>query len=201
MRKILAVSGILGPLIYVTVIFVLGFLTPGYDNITQYMSELGAVGAPYAVFMNTFGFMLVGLLLILFTIGFHDGIKKTAKIDAIGPALMLVSGISLFLLGIFTCDTGCANFSIMGNIHSYFARLSAASMILATILIAPRIKRDNHWSRYWKFSVLTGVVSLLFSALFIFTVFSAWAGFVQRITVLMPLMWVEVMAARLFQSP
>ncbi|MFQ5833372.1 MAG: hypothetical protein ACE5H4_11755 [Candidatus Thorarchaeota archaeon] len=47
-RSRLVMAGIVGPVIYAVVLVGLGLLEPGYDPISQSMSELGAVDAPYA---------------------------------------------------------------------------------------------------------------------------------------------------------
>jgi len=50
--EILAIYGIVGPIIYAIVFTVSGFLWPGYNPISQYMSLLSALDAPYAIVMN-----------------------------------------------------------------------------------------------------------------------------------------------------
>ena len=40
-QKILAIGGIIGPIIYAIVLTIVGLLRPGYSHISQVMSELG----------------------------------------------------------------------------------------------------------------------------------------------------------------
>ena len=66
----LAVCGIIGPILFTIVLITLGFLQPGYNHITQYMSELGAVNAPYANIKNT-GLFIIGILIVFFSFGIY----------------------------------------------------------------------------------------------------------------------------------
>ncbi|MFX1520836.1 MAG: DUF998 domain-containing protein [Promethearchaeota archaeon] len=47
-QKLLALCGIIGPIFYISVVIILGFLWPGYNHVSQLQSELGATGAPNA---------------------------------------------------------------------------------------------------------------------------------------------------------
>ncbi len=67
--------GALGPLIYYGLIVGLGFMTPGYNHRTQYISELGAPGAAMAETFN-YGIMAAGAAIILGAIGFLLGTRK-----------------------------------------------------------------------------------------------------------------------------
>ena len=104
-QRLLAICGIIGPISYAIVVIILGFLQPGYSHVTQSMSELGEVGAPNAIIMNTAGFPLLGLLMIAFAFGLHRGISE-GKGSKIGPALVALSGAALVITAIFTCDPG-----------------------------------------------------------------------------------------------
>ncbi|NWF86915.1 DUF998 domain-containing protein [Candidatus Bathyarchaeota archaeon] len=76
MLGILAICGIVGPIIYTIVLTVFGFFWPGYNPISQYMSELGAVDAPHAIVMNVLGFQLLGIFMIGFGFGLYRSISK-----------------------------------------------------------------------------------------------------------------------------
>ena len=197
-QRLLAICGIVGHILYAIVLIILGFLEPGYNHATQSMSELGAVGARHAIIMNTAGFPLLGILIIAFALGLDRGIRdgKEAKT---GPALVTVSGAALVMTGIFRCDPGCVDVTTVGITHSVFAVIAAFAMLLAPLAISPRLKRDNRWKSYLAYSVATVVVALLVSAVYGFNVFEPWKGALQRISMGVPLIWVEVMAVKLLR--
>lgn len=138
---ILAFCGIIGPIFYTIVLITLGLLRPGYSHIIQSMSELEEVGGPNIIVMNTIGFPLLGLLLIAFTFGLHRGISE-GKGSMLGPGLVVLSGIGLVGSGIFPCDQGCVDVTIISKMHSISASIAAFAMILAAFTISYRLKND-----------------------------------------------------------
>ena len=197
-QRLLAICGIIGPILYAIVVIILGFLQPGYSHVTQSMSELGEVGAPNAIIINTAGFPLLGLLMIAFSFGLHRGISE-GKGSKIGPALVALSGAALVITGIFTCDPGCVDVSMVGITHSVFAMISAFAMILAPLALCSRLNRDRLWQGYLYYSLATVIVAGLISAVYGFGVFEPWTGVLQRASMGIALLWMEVMAIRLLR--
>ena len=197
-QRVLAVCGIIGPVLFTIVLVTLGLLRPGYSHITQSMSELGEVGAPNAIIMNIAGFILLGHLMVAFAFGLHRGISE-GRGSKIGPALVAVAGTALVMTGIFPCDPGCADVSMVGITHSVFAMVAAFAMILAPLAIFPRLKGDNRWQSHLAYSLVTVVVALTLSAVYGLNVFEQWKGALQRISMSVPLLWIEIMAIRLLR--
>lgn len=192
-QRLLAICGIIGPILYTIVLVTLGFLQPGYNHITQTMSELGAVDAPYAIVMNTAGLSTLGLLIIAFAIALNRGISD----EKIGPTLVGASGAALVMTGIFPCDPGCVNVSIVGTLHSIFAIVAAFAMILALLPISQRLKKDKQWQGYAIYSLITLVVALSVSAVYGFNIFEPWNGALQRASMGVLLLWMELVAIKL----
>jgi hypothetical membrane protein len=197
-QKLLAVCGIIGPIIYTIVVIILATLRPGYSHITQMMSELGAAGAPNALIMNTAGFILLGVLITGFSVGLHRG-TAGGKGSKIGPLLIAISGIFLIATGIFPCDPGCVNGSFTGRMHSMSARASGVAMALAPFAIACRFSKDSRWKGYTSYTVASGVVTAFLGLSLLFLAIEGWAGLLQRIGMGVPLFWVEVVAIRLLR--
>ncbi len=197
-QSLLAICGIIGPVIYTIIVIIMGFLHPDYNHVTQYMSELGAVGAPYAVIMNTLGLPLLGLLTIFFAIGLHRDIGDS-KDSKIGPFLIAVSGTALVMTGIFPCDPGCADVTFVGNMHSAFATIAGVGMFLAPIALYPRLRSDQRWQGYLVYSLATVVLAGIISAVFGLKIFEEWTGALQRISMSLLLLWMEVIAIRLLR--
>jgi hypothetical membrane protein len=197
-QKLMIFTGIIGPIVYAMIVILLGLFEPGYNHITQSMSELGAVGAKNAVIMNTIGFPLLGVLLICFTIGLHYKLPK-GRFKIIGPCFMIISNISLILTGVFPCDPGCTDITIVGISHSIFATLAAILMMVSPITLSPRIYKDPVWSRYiWFFWAIT-IMTSIFSLFYIFPTFENYTGLLQRISMGIPLFWIELTAIKLFR--
>jgi len=193
--RLAAIAGILGPILYAVVIVVIGALQSGYSHISQSMSELGAVDAPYKLVINTLGFPLLGLFMIAFAIGIDLGMERN-RASRVGPALIIISGLSLILTGVFPCDTGCIDITWTGTTHSVFATISAISFSIAPIFIAIRQWSDTRWRRYIAFSWLIAIITLLLSILYSMEIFESYVGLMQRVSMGLPLLWMEVMSIK-----
>jgi hypothetical membrane protein len=95
--------GALGPLIFYGVIVAGGFMTPGYNHMTQHVSELGQAGGPAAKMFN-YGIMAVGGAMILGALGFLLGMRKLGG----GVVMPLLAAVAVALFG--------ASF-ILGGLH------------------------------------------------------------------------------------
>jgi len=196
-QKILAVCGILGPIIYTIVLTALGMMWPSYDPVSQYMSELGAVDAPHAIIMNTFGFSLLGIFFILFGFGLYLGLRKHA-VTTISIILIVVAGISMFAVGFFPCDPGCNNVTPTGIAHSLTATIPAIVMPIGILLSAYSLRKDHNWQgHWWLLSLVFGVTSVLLSPLGMVPMLNSVRGLVQRIGIGIPLLWMEIMSIKL----
>lgn len=89
MMKLLVWSGVAGPAIRLSLIVLLGYLTPGYSQLRDAISELGARGAPYAGLMNFVGISLVGLLLVLFSPALYRAYR--GRLAAAGAIFLALS--------------------------------------------------------------------------------------------------------------
>ncbi|MDH4092099.1 MAG: DUF998 domain-containing protein, partial [Cyclobacteriaceae bacterium] len=64
--KFLALGGIAGPVLFTTVTLICASLRPGFNHVSQFISELGATGTPNARLMNFAGFMPSGAMIAAF---------------------------------------------------------------------------------------------------------------------------------------
>lgn len=197
-KSLFVYSGLIGPIIYAIVLFSLGILEPGYDPISQSMSELGAVDAQNALVMNTLGFPLLGLFFILFSVGVHQNISSD-KAARIGPLMIAISGVFLLLTGIFQCDSGCIDVTLHGELHSFFATLAAIVMIPVPLTIIPHIYSDESWRHYIRISWFIVIMASIVSLLYMFPELEAWTGLLQRLAMAGPLIWIEVTAFKIHQ--
>lgn len=196
--QLAAFSGVIGPIVFAVVVFVLGQLRPGYNHFTQTMSELGEVGGPNAIVMNVAGLALLGISMIVFSFGLRRGL--TGGMDSkFGSILVAVAGASLVGTAFFPCDPGCVNQSFSGKMHDIFSSIPAVAIILALLLISHAMKRDIRWKKYWAYTLATSILTILCSFLLIFSVPEGWSGLVQRFGMGIPLLWMMVTAIRLLR--
>ena len=192
-EKLALATAILGAVAVVLTTIVGGFGFPGYSHASQYISELGARGAPNAALVNLAGFLPAGLLLSAFAYLAWKALPRS-RVTSLG-----LLGIALFALGyigaaFFPCDAECrpSDPSPSQLAHELFG--------LAGYLTAPPALLALGWrARSWPdatwFSTLGFVFGglTLLSLLFMSPAFG-YAGAAQRILEGSVLAWVVACA-------
>ncbi len=140
MGKLAMITGVLGAVWLLAMTVVGGATFSGYDHATQFISELGATGAPYGWEISWLGFLPVGLLTCAFSF-FACRAAPRSTLSALG-----FIGVFLFAIGyvgsaFFPCDFGCRpdtpSFSqimheLLGLAGYLFAPITMLLLALAT---------------------------------------------------------------------
>ncbi len=187
----LSYCGIVGPLVYLIVLVTLGALWPGYNHVSQLMSELGGVEAPHALIMNTLGLGLLGFMFFGFALVLYDHIG-TGKLSILGTGLIILSGIGLVLSAAFPCDPGCMDVTITGERHSIAAIVAAVPMSFAPIAVSSYFSR-----RLSIYSIITGIFIGSVSLLNMNPEYSPVQGALQRTGIGLGLLWMEVVSFKI----
>jgi hypothetical membrane protein len=107
LARILAVwSAVLGYAIIIGVVVAAAMAWPGYDHLRQYISELGATGAPHGPQVTIWGFLIPGALLIGFSLFAFLALPRSA-FSFFGFLLVAAFAAGFFFSGFFPCDFGC----------------------------------------------------------------------------------------------
>jgi hypothetical membrane protein len=194
--RIGALAGIGGPLLYAAVVAVTGYLTPGYDPLNQWISELGATGAPYADLFNVLGPGIFGLLSIVFAAGLWRALKGGPLAFA-AAALVTIAGIAGILEGVFPCDPGCVPVTATGSLHLTIGIIPLLAMLAAIEIFAFIVRKAPGWPGFFAFSqgivILTVIFAIAFSSGAILD------GLYQRIMVGAMLVWVMAVGVRMWR--
>jgi hypothetical membrane protein len=181
---------------FVVLIAIMGTVTPDYDPLAQFISELGAKGAPYAVSMNWFGILPFGLGVTVFGIG-HDRGQYAPVSMRIGGTLIAISGLGFALAGLFSCDKGCGftDLSLSAQIHNYAAFGAFVLLPPTTLLVA--ITRFRQRGNLVTLAFETGIVvvlSLGLGLLFVLGPTHAFTGAAQRLFIFALATWIFAMS-------
>jgi hypothetical membrane protein len=187
-RPILA-SACLGALAVVLLTVIGGAGFPNYSHASQFISELGADGAPHAGLINYGGFLPAGLLLCTFAL-----LAWRALPRSVGTALGMV-GIFLFGFGylvavVYPCEAGCrpAAPNLSQTIHN--------ALGLAGYLVAPFALAVLGWkARSWPGAAVLswmgiGGAILAFIGLSYLSPEFAYVGIAQRVLEASVLSWI-----------
>ena len=180
--QILAICGMLSPIIY-TVMWILGgILQPEYSHIKKDVSSLVAVDAPNKKLLDKF-IITSSTLMFIFYIGLHWGIN-TGIGSIIGPILFVISGLLGVLVAVFfPLDAGGELITTRAKLH---LGLIAISGILATagmVALWFRLASDLVWDAFATFSLVTAIVSLILVVASAMVAKSNYLGLVERFMV------------------
>jgi hypothetical membrane protein len=199
LQKTSAIFGMIGPVINAIVFTVLGVLYPGYNPISQFISELATSEAPHNTIMNILGFVVFGLYLIFFGIGLYLGVKKHI-LTTISMILFIISGFCILALSVFPCDVGCQNVTFTGIGHNLLIKFPTFAMPIAIILSVYPVWRDRKWRKYcWLFFLQIGIFVLVYSPIAIYIDLSLVNGLVQRLGLSVPLSWIFIMSIKIYR--
>jgi hypothetical membrane protein len=144
--------GLIGPIVFSITYLVLGATLPGYDNLRQPISdlELGSYG-----WMQSLNFIVFGVFSTFFAVGLRMELMR--GLGAIWlPTLQVCIAVGLMVSGIF----------IHNPLHTLGSMVSFLSLILSFFLFARRFEGDNRWKGWSLFSIICGILMIIFLALF-----------------------------------
>ena len=117
-----------------TVFLLPGWLRPDYPPLAQYISELGATGAPHAGWVNWAGYLPSGLFFAIALASFWRHWRPRG-VQAAGLALLFCEPLAWIGSAIFPCDLGCpAQGSLAQNLHNVLALFTYTGTALGVTL-------------------------------------------------------------------
>jgi len=188
-RAALLVGAIVPPL-FVAIFLIGGLIHPGYNAITDYVSELsrGEMG-----WLQVLNFVILGIGMLTFAAGIRWGAGRGAGSTA-GPIIFALVGVASLVGGIFVTDLHTAKVATTsGTIHDLAALLIFAGATVASFVFARRFH-----NRMRIYSIATGLfVVASFVALSPLTSAFDILGVTQRVTVIAAFAWITVLALAL----
>ena len=197
----LSLGGLLGPLLFATLVAVLGALRPGYSHVAQFISELGASGTQYAAGMNYAGFVPAGLLLAALGVSLFRALRRSALAIA-GAALVTLFGVLIASSGIVSCDPGCpqGSGSAENTVHNSIAPVLFIALIVAPALLGQYFRGVPALRALSLYSFLTSVAALVFFAAMVHSLETReLTGLWQRLLLATQFAWCAVVGVRTFR--
>jgi hypothetical membrane protein len=158
MNKVFALSGMVSGIVFVLALALFGSLTPDYSQFTNAVSELGMESSRYSPAFNFLGFVFVGVLVILFAVGFYAKLRP-APGSIIVPLLVGISGIGFAGLGFFPAENGFQP-SAKTSLHFLMVSINFLPFLVVAFVYALRMNKDSYWRRWSLLSVIFGVASI-----------------------------------------
>ena len=190
----LAFAGMAGPLVLAATDLSAAFISPGYNLVEDSISSLALTSLGW---IQTIGFLSIGLLIEIFTAGLLFNIRRTRGFH-FSVGLMVFFGFALLLIGAFRTDPIGVEHTIEGRIHGMTASAAFWIFPVAMLAIAPSIKKDPAWRNIFLYTIVTAILSVVFVIMIgVLPDETRWFGLAERILVANMIIWVEVAAIKL----
>lgn len=194
----LALAGMIAPVMLATGDLTASFLSPGYSILQNSISSLALTSIGW---MQTIGFLALGLLVEVFTAGMLFNMKGR-RWFYLGIALFVIFGFAMLLIGAFRTDpanTAESARTIEGRIHGLTAMTAFTLFPAAILCLIPSIKNDPSWRHLYRYSGITFILAIvLIVVIRVIQEPNSFFGLLERLLVANMIIWVEVAAINLF---
>lgn len=193
--RLLLFGGMLAPVIFVAAFVVQGVLQPGYDWLTDYVSDLTLtpVGWMQVASFIVCGWLLVGFALALCVVG------ESSRISPGMPGIFGMMGVGLIGAGAFEIDPSWAHLTVHGQLHYLSSFVIGGSMMLAGVLawrdLHPRGRRKAAAA-----CLLAGLTCLGLFSISLILPRADLPGLVERIALLIGGVWIAGFAVRVLRA-
>jgi hypothetical protein len=151
--QVLAICGMLSPLIYTLAWILGGIIVPNYSHIKKDVSSLFAIGA-HKRWLFASLFITNSALSFIFSLSLIWGIEGDGSI--VGPILFLISTfIGLVVAIFFPLDEGGELTSIRGKLHLILIVISGIFVVASMVFFWLRMKTLDGWIGFAWFSIIS----------------------------------------------
>ena len=194
-------AGMIGSALFVVVFTVEGWLRPGYNPLSTYVSALSLGPRGWIQITN---FLLFGALLFVFTRGLAAEFPNE-KASKGGLILLTIIACCYFLSGPFVMDptgTPLAQSTFHGNLHGILGAIVFLLMPISCFVYLRRFRTDPKWQALKWWTLVLGTISAIGTvALTIASkpaslqpIFAPWFGLIQRTSIVPFMIWIFVFA-------
>ena len=191
----LALVGMVGPVVWWVLVAVNGAITPGYDHVSDFISTLGGVGAPYAI-VQQLNFAVLGGSVLALGLGLHRWLGDGRRPKA-GTLLVGVFGLGVILAGIFP-EHAAAPGSLTNVLHNVTGIIGFLAGVVGIPLVSRRTGADDRWPSYRYEALGTALVVVGTFVVFIQSG-EAVVGLYQRLFIGVVTAWVILQSSRLYR--
>ncbi len=178
-----------------TTVFIGGINYPHYNHMTQFISELGANGAPNNFFINYLGLVLVEIFLIVYLV-FLLKHYSLNRISRIGIYLLLMYCFLLTVAAVFPIEYefSTRNYSLSQSIHTIAGGFAYLSGIVGIIVLSIGYKIFSDDKKILIYGLILSTISLICFTLL--NVENELDGLFQRILEVSMYLWIIIFSMK-----
>jgi len=186
-------------------LFILGSKYPGYSQLFNTMSSLGASDSPVSAVISLW-WIILGALFFLFAFGFRAAFSPGNKYVKIAFWLLIIYGLGEGIAsGMFKADLVYDSYTISYIIHDILGGAGVAGILILPLVVLKTEQFDNS-PGFRKFSYIVLILGTLFLILFTFRFFGfknnipgKYTGLWQRLFVLVYYIYLTTIAFKMLR--
>jgi hypothetical protein len=196
-QQLIAIGGILGPILYTMMWILGGLLQPNYSHIRNDVSSLLAIGAPNKKLFDIIHITDVVLLIIFFS-NLHWAIDG-GKGLIIGPICFLFANIIELFVGLFfPLDEGGEMKSSRAKTHWNLVKVMAVLAMVGMLAMWYRLSSTSGWEVLGTYSMITFIVAVITGLIAARNVGTKIMGLTERLVVTTNMQYIIVLALNVF---
>ncbi len=198
-NRIFTTAGIAAPVLWAAAVIYCGAVRPGYNPVTQFISELAERGSPTESVMRITGFYLPGVLVVMF------GVFLFTRSGSVGlpvAVLLIIHGAARLMAGAFPCDPGCPmpGSSVSQVVHNIAGTLNGIIVPAAALFCFFHLRKTGRHRFAW-YSLVSAIVGTVFLVLIGMDAHKrSHVGLFQRQSFGVMQLWLEVFALSIWPS-
>ncbi len=191
MKKVYALFGIIGPLIYILAVFIGGAIRHDYSAIYNAVSELTMANAPNKLLLDIL-FGIYNVFLLIFGLGAYLDSRINSKKYDTATIMLVIIGILGLLVLIFTQDPRGSPATFHGTLHILLSGLTAALTIISVVLVGISFKKYSNIKGFSWYSYITAALIFISGGIGAVSLANngAYGGLFERITIFLFMIWV-----------
>ena len=178
-----------------------GAIRPGYNHLSDTVSELFAPGSPNKAFLDVLH-TIFAVLLILFGIGlvqFFQETKPLKRIGQVGASLFTLMGcVSVTTATIFPQDPWGTTATFPGEMHKNLSGVIGLLSVVSMLLIGIWFFRTKTSIKFGVYSFITIGLVVITAGLYAVSIGSPYMGLAERVTALVGFQWTFTLAFWMF---
>jgi hypothetical protein len=185
LQTVLLCSGVTGGVLFSTVYFCFGIISPNYYMIHESISRLQL--QPYG-WIQSANYIISGLLICAFAIGLRKELVRGFS-SILVPFFYLLTGLGSIILGV------CLNHQV----QLYTAGIIFLSLVISFLLLIHRFFANPQWHGWTTYTIFAVLLMIVLSVLFIYSANykGSLAGVFERLIIITRLVWIFFFTARL----
>jgi hypothetical protein len=198
LQQLIALGGMIGPIIYTSIWILGGILQSDYNHIRDDVSSLMAVGAPNKRMFDAMQLTNIVLVIIFFT-HLHYAIDG-GKGSIIGPACFVITNlINIPVVLFYPLDEGGEMVSPTAKMHFKLVMIMAVFGAAGMLAFWYRLRYTPGWVWYGTYSLVTFIVTAITGVIASKTAGTDIMGLTERLVVTANIQYIFVLALKVFQ--